>query len=103
MGVQIPLPQPLKCPLRSLGELAGITRLSRRFLDMYCAAAKDLHARGKSKGHYEELIFQIAKNGSHFRVRHCPGLPWTEVDTAQDLNRACAEVYPRLFEASHGE
>ena len=80
----------------SLGEFAGITRLDRAFLDRYCGAASRLVKHAAASGHYEELIFDLAGAEAPVFARHCPGLPWTEVDTAADLARARELVFPAL-------
>ena len=88
---------------KSLGEYAGMARLSSRLLGVYCDAAESLKTQRQAEGHYEELIFALAKNGFGVYVHHCPSLPWAEVDTKADLERARNEVFPRLyeFEAPH--
>ncbi len=82
---------------QSLGEFAGITRMSRHTLDLYCAAATILLSDGKATGHYEELLFALAEAGTiTVYARQCTGLPWTEVDVPRDLERAEQEVLPRI-------
>ncbi len=80
----------------SLGEFAGITRLDRAFLGRYCQAAGRLVKHAAASGHYEELVFDLAGAEMPVFARHCPGLPWTEVDTAADLARAREQVFPAL-------
>lgn len=87
----------------SLGEFAGITRLSAAFVARYCAAAQALIERGEADGHYEELIFTLARQGAPFHARHCPGLPWTEIDTLADYARAREQVLPGLRAGMPGE
>jgi choline kinase len=81
----------------SLGEFAGITRLSPALAARYCAAAEALLERGEGDGHYEELIFELARQGEFVCARHCPGLPWTEIDTLADYARARDQVFPDLL------
>lgn len=81
---------------RSIGEFAGITRLSRPFLDKYCTEAQRFLQAGQAKGHYEELIFELGCRGNRVGTRHCPDLPWTEIDTEADLLRAKNKVLPQL-------
>lgn len=81
---------------QSLGEFAGISRLSAALCRVYKERAQSLCADGKADGHYEELIFALAQTGHEVRVRHCPSLPWTEVDTLADLDRARNKIYPQL-------
>ena len=81
---------------RSVGEHAGIARLSTVFCRAYREQAESLFKAGRADGHYEELIFALAQAGHEFRVCHCPSLPWTKVDTMQDLDRARDEVFPKI-------
>lgn len=93
-------PAPVR--LESLGEFAGITRMSLEALHHYCSAAETLQSEGKGDGHYEELIYALVVAGTVlFHVRHCPGLPWTEVDVPRDLERAEREVLPRILTVSN--
>ena len=81
----------------SIGELAGITRLSNRFLRHYVRAAQKLALNNGATGHYEDLIFKLSKaDNQPVYVRHCPGLAWTEIDTSEDIQRARFKVYPRI-------
>ena len=81
---------------RSLGEYAGMARLSGDFCRLYCEHALSLKCAGRADGHYEELIFALAEAGQDVRVKHCQALPWAEVDTLEDLDRARDVVFPRL-------
>ncbi len=81
---------------QSVGELAGISRISRKLLTRFAAAAKRSLRAGRGNRHYEEILFEIAAAGWPIRVQHCPGLPWTEIDTPLDLRRAHDIVWPRL-------
>ncbi len=81
---------------QSLGEFAGITRLSAGFCRIYKQWAQRLSDEGKADGHYEELIFALARTGLEVRVKHCPSVAWTEVDTPEDLDRARNIIYPQL-------
>lgn len=81
---------------RSIGEYAGIARLSAGLCQVYCRHAERLLAAGRAYGHYEDLIFTLAQLGQDVGVCHCPSLPWGEVDTLEDLDRARDAVYPQL-------
>ena len=82
----------------SLGEFAGITRLSRGALDKYCFAAGRLR---NTTGHYEELLYALAKAGTIALHTHlCAALPWTEVDVPEDLMRAERDVLPMIVAVS---
>jgi choline kinase len=85
---------------RSVGELAGISRLSARLLARFCERAEQHLRNGHGNRHYEEILFEIAQEGWKLRVELCGGVPWTEVDTPNDLRRAETSVWPRLAQAS---
>jgi choline kinase len=80
----------------SIGEYAGIARLSAGFCAVYRREAERLLRAGGAAGHYEDLIFDLSKTGHAIGVRHCPFLPWTEIDTVEDIERATNAVYPAL-------
>jgi choline kinase len=81
---------------RSVGELAGISRLSPELLERFCTRTDEHLARGDGNRHYEEVLFEIAQEGWPLKVKHCPGLAWTEIDTPADLKRAEERIWPRL-------
>lgn len=87
---------PPKLRENSLGEYAGIARLSAGLCRAYREQVESLVKTGRAEGHYEDLIFSLAQAGHEVRVCHCPSLPWTEVDTVHDLDQARNEVYPKL-------
>jgi choline kinase len=80
----------------AVGEFAGISLFSRPLLEIYRARAQAMLAAHAATGHYEELVFAIARSERPVSVLHLPGLPWTEVDTPADLDRARSSVWPRL-------
>ncbi|MGE4529143.1 MAG: NTP transferase domain-containing protein [Rhodospirillaceae bacterium] len=80
----------------AVGEFAGISLFSRELLQIYRVRAQAMLAAGAATGHYEELVFDIAQTERPVSVLHLPGLPWTEVDNAADLDRARGAVWPRL-------
>ena len=81
---------------RSIGELAGISRVSSELLSQFCTRADHDLRHGRGQRHYEEVLFEIAQDGWPIRVELCPGVPWTEIDTPDDLRRAERVVWPRL-------
>lgn len=81
---------------QSIGEYAGIARLSSGFCAAYCREAERLLKTGGAAGHYEDLIFALSRVGHDVSVRHCPFLPWTELDTEEDLDWAASVVFPQL-------
>lgn len=81
---------------RSIGELAGISRLTPALLSEFQRRAL-AHARaGSAARHYEDVLFEIAQDGWPIRVELLRGVPWIEIDTPRDLERARALVWPRL-------
>lgn len=82
---------------RSVGELAGISRISAELLSKFCERADRELRNGRGNRHYEDLLFEIAMDGWPIRVALCGDVPWTEVDTAKDLRRAENIVWPRLL------
>lgn len=76
---------------RSPGEFAGLTTLTPSAV----AALRVLAFEG-ARGDYEDLLTGLPRSVS-VRVRHGAGLPWCEVDTGRDLERAHREVLPRLL------
>jgi choline kinase len=81
---------------RSIGELAGISRISSELLSRFRDRADQDLRNGRGQRHYEELLFEIAQDGWPIRVELCSGVPWTEIDTPNDLRRAEQTVWPRL-------
>lgn len=80
----------------AVGEFAGISRLSPALFQAYCEATRALATKGDRDRHYEEVLFDLAQAGRPLRVLACPGLPWTEIDNAGDLDRALTRVWPAL-------
>lgn len=80
----------------AVGEFAGISLFSRTLLEIYRTRAQAMLAAHVATGHYEELVFDIARRERPVSVFHLPGLPWTEVDNPADLHRAKTQVWPRL-------
>lgn len=67
------------------GELAGITKLSKEFLNwLYYIAKKDKKSKTK---HYEEVIYELSKKFP-IKCLLINDLIWTEIDTKKDLERA---------------
>ena len=81
---------------QALGEFAGISLLLEATLIAYAATARRRLAEDRSDPHYEEVLLDLAGMGHTIAVRHCPGLPWTEVDNYADLVRARERIWPRL-------
>jgi choline kinase len=90
---------PLEWRERSIGELAGISRLGTEILARFGERVRAMMAAGDGNRHYEDVLFALAREGSPLRVIHCPEVPWTEIDTPADLRRGEEVVWPRLRDA----
>jgi choline kinase len=79
-----------------VGELVGLTRISRRCLAAMCAHAETVFTESKHL-EYEQALVAAARE---VRV-DCPVIPdlaWTEIDDENHLKRATEEVFPRIVE-----
>ncbi|HEX2829946.1 MAG TPA: phosphocholine cytidylyltransferase family protein [Burkholderiales bacterium] len=79
-----------------VGELVGLTRISRRCLDAMCAHAEGVFRESKHL-EYEQALVAAARE---VRV-DCPvvaDLAWTEIDDETHLKRAIEQIYPRIME-----
>ena len=81
---------------KAIGELVGISRLSKGFLKALFCKAEDDYRRGETNLHYEECIFSTSSDELPvYAVLH-DSLVWTEIDTARDLRRARENIFPSL-------
>lgn len=79
-----------------VGELVGLTRISRRCLSAMCAHAEGVFRESKHLEYEQALVAA----GRTVRV-DCPVVPdlaWTEIDDEHHLARARDKVYPRILE-----
>ncbi len=80
---------------QALGEFAGISMLLETTLAAYGVRARRWLTENRADPHYEEVLLDLAGAGHPIAVKHCPGLPWTEVDNLVDLVRARERIWPR--------
>ena len=80
----------------NVGEFAGISKIEIGFYRKFRDAAKRLVRDDTRDVHYENVLFALARAGRRLKVRPCPGLPWTEVDTPADLERARTVIWPKI-------
>ena len=80
----------------AVGEFAGISLLRESTLLAYAETARRWLTENRRDAHYEEALLELANAGHRIAVKHCPGLPWTEVDNRADLARARDRVWPEL-------
>lgn len=79
-----------------IGELVGITRVSRRCLEAMCAHAERVFRESRHL-EYEQALVAAARDVTI----DCPvieDLAWTEIDDERHLARAQERVYPRIVE-----
>lgn len=81
---------------RSCGELAGISRFSKRFRTTLFRKAAAEYRDGAHNRHYEESVFAVAQDGHPVYVVRCEPRGWVEVDTEQDLGKAREIVHPQV-------
>lgn len=74
--------------LVSPGELSGISLLHTDMLPL-TVGPDEMHLD------YEDHLVKASRQHA-LAVKHCPGLPWIEIDTEADYRRATREVLPQL-------
>ena len=79
-----------------VGELVGLTRVSRRCLAAMCAHAEGVFRESKHLEYEQALVAA----GRELRIdcRVVDDLAWTEIDDEHHLSRARDEIYPRIME-----
>ena len=77
-----------------IGELVGISRLSRRCLRAMCAHGERVF-RETLKLEYEQALVAAARE-TPVRCAVVPDLAWAEIDDASHLERARNRVFPRI-------
>lgn len=87
----------------AIGELVGISKLSKDFLNLLYKKAREDYDNNKKNFHYEEVIYKLSKTYP-IKCRLIHDLNWIEIDTINDLNRAKKVIYPKLKkkEDNHG-
>lgn len=69
------------------GELAGITKLSQKFLKELYKTAREDYKIGEINYHYEETIFKLSKKYP-IKCLFIEDLAWMEIDKKEDLEKA---------------
>ena len=80
----------------AVGELAGISRFRRDFLELVFAKAREDFQNGKMNYHYEECVFRTSQQTIPIHAVPGTDLAWIEIDTAADLQRAQELIFPRI-------
>lgn len=79
------------------GELVGISKVSKPFLDKMVEYAVRHHA-DMPKLDYEHAMEGVSQEGTPIFVRKVEYLAWTEIDDEAMLERALHQVWPRIRE-----
>lgn len=79
------------------GELVGISKLTKPFLDKMMAYAAAHHA-DMPKLDYEHAIEAVSVSGTPAYLRKIEYLAWTEIDDEAMLDRAVTKILPRVKE-----
>ncbi len=80
----------------AIGELAGISRFQRQFLESVFSQAQEDFNKGKINDHYEECVFKTSQQTIPIHAVPGQNLAWIEIDTAADLQKAQQLIYPRI-------
>ena len=79
-----------------LGELVGITKLTKEVLNNMCAYAKD-HHNDLPKMEYEHALLKIAETAA-VAVKKIEYYVWREIDDEDHLAMAVNDIYPHIVE-----
>ena len=91
---------PVSSKKNAMGELAGISRFQRKFLELVFSKAQEDFQNGKMNYHYEECVFRTSKQTIPIRAVPGKDLAWIEIDTAADLQKAQDLIYPLIKDKS---
>ncbi len=85
------------------GESVGFFRFDEAVAQDLCAAARQIIADGRRSDYMEEAIRDVllASTKGRFGFEDITGLPWIEIDFAEDIVRAENDILPRLIAADH--
>lgn len=82
------------------GESVGFFKLSPELAERLRAAAEGYVERGEREAFYEEALrdLLLQDDGAAFGFEEVTGMPWIEIDFAEDVQRAMEDVFPRILE-----
>jgi choline kinase len=81
----------------TVGESIGFFRFDESAAKRLAALAAGYVANGRSDLPHEEAVRDLLQERQHvFDVADVTGLPWVEVDFAEDVQRAEREILPRI-------
>ena len=78
-----------------IGEMIGITRLSKKGWEFLVEELERFSHRGIIMAEYENAIGNMVKRCPMHYI-YTDGLPWIEIDFPEDLDKARNQVYPKI-------
>ncbi len=83
-------------PQEADGEYIGITKVTKKSGDqLYECVSETIEIHGR-RVFYEHAFQRMIEKGYEINYSKTSGLPWTEIDTIEDLIFARKEVYPAI-------
>lgn len=70
------------------GEYIGLARIDKRFSNIFFDSIEDVMKINGATVFYEEAFQNLIKNGHAIYYQGTEGLPWIEIDTPADLQKA---------------
>jgi putative acetyltransferase len=74
------------------GGYVGVTRVPKNLLPLYLDGVAATEREIGDKANVEHVIHWMAGRGGEIRVADTSGSWWTEIDTPEDLAKACATI-----------
>ena len=87
---------PVNSKENAIGELAGISRFQRQFLQFVFNNAQEDFQNGNINYHYEECVFRTSQQTIPIHAVPGKDLAWIEIDTAADLQKAKELIHPLI-------
>ena len=83
-----------------IGESIGFFKVSPEVLPELIAHTRNLSAGKDRSASYDDVLRRLVQAG-HFGHVDVTGLPWTEIDFPEDVERATVDVLPAIEKLSH--
>jgi len=82
----------------TVGEWPGFFKMSPEIAAAIADSVEGFIARGAIEGAYEEAFREVLAESipGTFGVEDITGVPWVEIDFADDLEKATTRIYPRI-------
>jgi choline kinase len=82
---------------RCIGEFIGIAAFRKDGFASFADVMTNILMSGNHNTYFAEAV-ALASKANHFELAPFTGLPWIEVDTANDLKRAESAIMPKILE-----